>query len=346
MTKYVINGIFLTQKLTGIQRYAFEIVKELDKLSDNLNIDLAVPIDTEKIPLLNNIRIVKTGSLKGILWEQISYLLYLRRHHATGICLMNIVPILKPNALATIHDISYRVNPRFFKSLRLRLSRYWHCVHYYLICKYAKHIFTDSEFTNSEIVKYYHVNPANITVAYCAWQHFISNDIDDSVINKFNLEKNSYFFSMSTIAKNKNLKWVIETAKNNQAHIFVIAGDLDFNRYAETIDTSAENIRFIGRISDDEAKALMKNCKAFLFPSFYEGFGLPPLEALAVGAPIVVSNTSCLPEIYGKAAHYINPTDYEVDLERLLEEDVEEPAKLLERYSWTETAKKVLVYIK
>jgi glycosyltransferase involved in cell wall biosynthesis len=89
----------------------------------------------------------------------------------------------------------------------------------------------------------------------------------------------------------------------------------------------------------------MKNCKAFLFPSIYEGFGIPPLEALSHGTKIIISNAACLPEIYGDCAYYIDPYDYEVDLEKLLKCEVKPPDECLSRYSWEKSAKILLSVI-
>ena len=83
----------------------------------------------------------------------------------------------------------------------------------------------------------------------------------------------------------------------------------------------------------------MKYCKAFIFPSFFEGFGIPPLEALSVGASIIISNTTCLPEIFGKTAHYIDPYNADVNLDEILSEPTVSPQKVLEKYTFARFAK-------
>ena len=85
----------------------------------------------------------------------------------------------------------------------------------------------------------------------------------------------------------------------------------------------------------------MERCKAFILPSYYEGFGLTPLEALSAGAPVIVSNAASLPEIYGGAAHYIDPYNNDVDLDALLKEPVEPPQAILEKYSYDKSADEV-----
>lgn len=82
----------------------------------------------------------------------------------------------------------------------------------------------------------------------------------------------------------------------------------------------------------------MQKCRAFIFPSYFEGFGIPPLEALAAGAKVIISDSSCLPEIYGNAAHYIDPENPNVDLNALLTEEVSSAAPILEKYTLKNTA--------
>ena len=88
--------------------------------------------------------------------------------------------------------------------------------------------------------------------------------------------------------------------------------------------------------------ALMSKCKAFIFPSYYEGFGIPPLEALSVGAKIIVSKAACLPEIYGDTAHYIDPNNPDVNLNQLLEQPVESPERILEKYTYDNAAEQLI----
>jgi glycosyltransferase involved in cell wall biosynthesis len=85
----------------------------------------------------------------------------------------------------------------------------------------------------------------------------------------------------------------------------------------------------------------MERCKAFLLPSYYEGFGLTPLEALSCGAPVIVADAASLPEIYGKSARYIDPYNTDVDLDDLLKTSVESPDAILEKYSYDKSARDV-----
>ena len=92
-------------------------------------------------------------------------------------------------------------------------------------------------------------------------------------------------------------------------------------------------------ISDGEVKYLMAQCKAFIFHSFFEGFGIPPLEAMSVGAKCIISKASCLPEIFGESAYWIDPYNTDVDLDELLSHDIVSPEKVLNKYTFKRFAK-------
>ena len=101
-----------------------------------------------------------------------------------------------------------------------------------------------------------------------------------------------------------------------------------------------------GYLSDGEVKAILSKAKAFVFPTYFEGFGLPPLEALSCGAPIVISNRTALPEIYGASAHYIDPDNPNVDISELLKEPIEPAASVLEKFTAANSARRLLAVIK
>ena len=132
----------------------------------------------------------------------------------------------------------------------------------------------------------------------------------------------------------------IWSSKKNPNEVFAVAGNIV--SYGDDYkDRNLKNVELLGFVSDEEVKALMKNCKAFIFPSKFEGFGIPPLEALSVGAKIIVSNASCLPEIYGNAAVYIDPYDTNVNLNELLSKTTSGEKEVLEKYSFKHSAEKI-----
>mgnify|MGYP004463492307 CR=1 FL=1 len=343
MKAYIIDGLFLTQKITGIQRYAYEITMELDKIVPKNVLEILIPENFEDIPDLKNIKAVKYGKNHGMLWQQIDFAHYARMHKKQCICFTNILPLLYPHGIIAIHDVSYKANPQFFASKRDRISALWHRLNYWCAAHSSMKIITVSEFSKSEIIKYYGVEPERITVVYNAWQHMNRVKAAADTFERYpQLEKGSYYFSMSTLAANKNFKWILYAAKNNPNEQFAIAGGGKLKGAAEAEGfVNLPNVSFLGYVSDEDAKTLMANCKAFLFPTLYEGFGIPPLEAIACGAPrIIVSDTPCMHEIYGEYANYINPLDCENT--ELTDDELEINSEgLLGKYNWTKSAKKL-----
>ena len=157
------------------------------------------------------------------------------------------------------------------------------------------------------------------------------------------LRRGQYYFSMANLLKNKNFPWVLRSARNKPDTVCAIAGGGSLAAEAKRLGLAdLPNVVYLGYVSDGEAKALMHHCKAFLFPTLYEGFGIPPLEAVACGAPrIYVSDTPCMREVYGDCAGYID-----LKTNHGYVDDVTRPkrdaAELLARYSWHKSAQALL----
>lgn len=341
MKEVVINGKFMSQKITGVQRCAREILSELDKLlSDDIHVILAVDANAKNVPCYYNIEVRQIGKITGTLWEQITLPNFVKKRKAICSSLCNASPLLTPN-IVIIHDVSFKINPSYY-SKKLYL---WYNLIFALTIKRIKKIITVSEFSKKEIVKCYHIDPNRITVIYNSWQHMDRIEASNNTFEKYNsLRSGNYYFSMSTLAANKNFKWILNVAKNNPDEVFAIAGGGKLKGAAEAEGfVNLPNIHFLGYVSDEDAKTLMANCKAFLFPTLYEGFGLPPLEAIACGCKkIVVSDTPCMHEIYGDCAEYVDPYNPNVDLDKLISESVADSSKILDKYSWHESARLLL----
>ncbi len=343
---YAVDGWFFTQRLSGIQRYATEVLAELDKIAPPGALEVVIPEGAPQ-PVYENLKVVVYGKQNG-LWEQRDFPRYLKKAGRRWLCMCNVIPLHAHGSagIAVWHDVCYRARPDFYRDLRGRASAAWHRLQYRAMARQACGIVTVSEFSKSEIVKYYKVDPGRITVIGNAWQHMQRIQADPEVFagkGKWPaLQKGQYYFSMANLLKNKNFPWVLRAAKNAPREIFAIAGGGSLQSQAEELGlANLPNVVYLGYVTDGEAKTLMANCKAFLFPTLYEGFGIPPLEAVACGAPrVLVSDTPCMREIYGPCAGYIDLAVNHGDVNRITPPAAAH-AELLAKYSWAESARRL-----
>ena len=331
----IVNGRFLVHRITGVERYAREILAELDKIIAPGKVEMAIPPEVEEIPTYQNIKVVRIGKLHNRMWEHISFPLYVKKRKATSLNLCNVAPLIDPG-IVCIHDVKIKARPQDFSKKFLL----WYNLLFFNACRRAKKVITVSKFSKKEICRNYKVDPKRIVIIPNAWQHFERVRYDEGTLKKYGLEKESYFFSMSSMEPNKNFKWIAEKAKHNPKQIFAVAGSINKTVFADGLGFECpENMKLLGYVSDEEAKTLMRDCKAFLFPSFYEGFGIPALEALSSGRPgVVIADIEVMHEIIGDIGIYINPKDYrEKAIEsKVIGEDEKQIALL--RYSWKKSA--------
>ncbi len=333
MKKVVIDGYCIkSEKFSGAQRYAIEILKELDKLVPAGKYELLISPKHKALINLQNISKVEIEAQSKVL-RQIKTFYYLMKNNALYVHLENGVALCR-NSIITLHDIYafYDVcnNTRWY-FMKKKCKAFIDVI-------VAKHIVTVSEFSKQTILDKLPIKHNKISVISNGWQHIKEIETDESFLEKMNLSPQSYYFFIGRLVNNKNIKWIFNVADNNSESIFVIAGALSNEKF-DFYQGKYKNIIYTGFINDNEMKALYRNCKAFLFPSFMEGFGIPPMEALYNGAPIIISNTSSLPEVYEDSAHYIEPMRYDYNLENLLNETVASPDKILAKFSWEKSAK-------
>lgn len=340
---YAINGLFLYRKVTGVERYAIEVIKQLDEIISNNQVKIIIPYIPNELPVagLQHIEYVTTNEryskINHNIWEQVVLPAYLGARGWIGLNLCNSSPLLKPDIIC-IHDIFYKTFPNFFITRQSKKMAIRRRVNYWFAGKLAKKIITVSEFSKKQIAEYYCKDENKIYVSKEGWEHNLGVEPDDSIFDRLiGVTKGNYFFSLGQLSPHKNIKWVYEVAKRNLNQIFVVTGQINFDIEMPT-GSVPSNVIMTGYLSDGEVMALMQGMKALLFPSYCEGFGIPPMEALSKGKKVIMSDRTCLPEIYGKTVSYINPDSYEVDLEKLLSEVNESPKELLEKNTWRKTA--------
>lgn len=154
---------------------------------------------------------------------------------------------------------------------------------------------------------------------------------------------------------NKNFKVIAEAMTNMtslKAQVVIVGGKQSKVFANETME-SDQNIIWTGYVSDEELVTLYKNAKVFLFPSIYEGFGLPPLEAMAMGCPVIASNAACIPEICGEHVTYFDPTNANDLAEKIqlfdqmkILNSKKGAQQFVKKYNWNDAAKKLLEHIK
>ncbi len=347
MTKVLINGSFFCRNLTGIERFAHEICKRLDNLAKENELAILIPsnADPKIIPQYKKIEIIKSDKICKIfpIWEHIHFPKAAKKIKAMPLDFSNATPLFYPG-IVFVHDIYAKVCPDDFHSLKEKLIRLYDCSMFAHAAKHAKLLITVSEFSKKQISETYHINPEKIQVIYNGWEHYKSIKEDNSIFEKFpKLKSGEYFFTLGSLSKRKNLKWIASYAQKHPESIFAVSGKAISGLVSNELSVlqTLENVVLCGYVSDGQVKALMRNCRAFIFPSYYEGFGIPPLEALSCGAKIIISNAACLPELYGTAAHYIDPEKTDCDLEKILLKPVTEVAYLLEKYSYAKSAQKL-----
>ncbi len=344
-----INGESWCRNVTGIERVAIETTRHLDALVPAGKIELVVPKNARNLPELKNIAVVTQEAEAHFFpkWTQVDFQKYVIRNRRLSMDFTNTCPFFAPG-IAFIHDIYGALHPEDFKTRRDRLIRLYARLMYRTIARRAKKIITVSEFSKKTIMETYHVRPERIAVVYNGVGSYRDLEADLSIFDRFPiLRARPFYFSLGSLSVRKNLKWIFAHARLFPDELFVISGKALNAVIPPELGTadSFPNVVMTGYLSDGEVKALYSRCRAFLLPSYFEGFGIPPLEALSCGAKVVISNATSLPEIYGDCAYYIDPDRPDVNLEELLAQEVAPPDALLKKYTFANTARQLYAAI-
>jgi glycosyltransferase involved in cell wall biosynthesis len=313
----------------GVHRYTTGLINEL--LDDRVDINsvLYVPtsncsdsdlyrnknIDICSTPASLNIASTK-ASLSRLYYQQMSLRKSLKQNEVS--LLYSPVPegLLFPitKQIITVHDLIPLVIPESTK-----LLKYYYSIILPRLLKVSDAIFVDSESTKKDIEKYYPELNKPIHVKYLGYNSDVFSMGDSSniekVTTKYDLQNTEYLLVVGECRAYKNTTAVIQafsllTSKNIK---LVIVGKL--NKSDKDIHSIPKHfgvqdrVKFLGYVPNEDLATLYQGATAFIFPSLYEGFGLPILEAMACGCPIAASNTSSIPEVGGSAAVYFDPHD-------------------------------------
>lgn len=298
--KIVVNCRFLQQDVTGVQRYAIELSRQLRK---TYNIDELVFV-TPKLnkcidrKLCEELNVIEIGSLDGHFWEQISLPIFLLGHgNPLLINFCGLSPVIYSRAILTIHDVSVYVDKNWFKFK----YRFWYKTMFWLLARRLDKFITSSDFSKREIVSRLGVCDKKISVIYptCKFDNYYQSKAVNGRLK---------ILAVSSIDPRKNFKVIIEAVEHLESERFdiLIAGGV--GRAFKSSVSSIKNVSLLGYVSDDHLLKLYRNADIFIYPSLYEGFGIPPLEAMSQGCPVIASNAASIPEACGNAAIYFEPS--------------------------------------
>ncbi|QQG49777.1 MAG: glycosyltransferase family 4 protein [Candidatus Berkelbacteria bacterium] len=352
--RIAIDGREAVSHGAGKGRYIREIIRELSKL-DHDNDYVIYSKQPLELELGANFESVIIGGTAGLrqLWlardaqRRGCKVLFSPTGYLTTV--FSRIPVVQ-----AVHDLAIFTTPEARPALKTLISERFLLGY---ACNKARRITAVSQSTKNDLERLFGVPGSKISVDYLGYDHkpYHSQPAegDEAVLKQHNLEKGQYLFYVGTIEPRKNLARAITAyqalpSKMKQRFPFIVAGGLGWH-YEAIVEAAANErqVRLVGRVADAELPALYRNCRAFIFPSLYEGFGLPPLEAMACGAAVLSSNVSSLPEVIGDGGLLVEPTDITAissAISRLLTDDTlvsslgKKAAEQAVNFDWAKTA--------
>jgi len=306
---WAINGRYMNQRMTGVQRYAYEIVASLDEISSEhsdvarrLGFRLVLPPGAGVKPALSQIEVRQTKLGSGHAWDQ-----FVLPWYATSgvLSLGNFGPIAARNHIVCIHDANTFIQPESYSrafglAYRTLLP---------LIGKRASRVATVSQFSADMLVKYGVCRREKIFIAPNGHEHALRWEASRAEIPLLRVLKRPYVLLLGSSAKHKNVHVILEQARGLDAAgiDIVVVGAASSIFSANAPGYQRSNIHHAGYVGDNDLAALYEGALCLAFPSKTEGFGIPPLEAMARGCPVISSNAASLIEVGGNAVAYVDP---------------------------------------
>lgn len=340
----IVNARFLTQETSGVQRFAEQICLRLRELRDDLV--FVAPPDIRQHTAARRLGVRRIGRHSGHLWEQVDLPLWLlRQGKPLLVSLCNTAPLAYRNQIATHHDITYLRHPESYSRRFVWLYRTLTP----LLLKRVRYLMTVSDFSRREIARSYGFPLARIIVV----KNAVSGDFTPAPAGHAPAAAKPYLLAVSSVNAHKNLHRMIDAflGLDDVPEVELrIVGGAHAAFAAHRQQTDSPRVRWLGRLSDAELIEQYRGALGFVFPSLYEGFGIPPLEAQACGCPVLASWAASIPEVLGDSAAWFDPLD-SADIARGMRQlvgDAQLRAELkargtanAARYSWANSAEKV-----
>jgi glycosyltransferase involved in cell wall biosynthesis len=308
-----VNGRFLSQRVTGVQRAAGCLLEAIgDRLSSGrsrVGADwevLAPRADAANggVPALPGMQVRRVGTLRGHAWEQLEL-----PYHARGGVLLNLcntAPVAARSQVAVVYDASVFAAPAGYSWP----FRTWYRALLPAVGRVATTVVAPSEFSRRQLAEHAGMDRDKIEVVHLGCDHVHRVEPDRSILQRLGIGHRPYVLGVSSLNPNKNFAGfarAVEMLAYDDVDVVVAGGRND--RVFRGVKPAAGPLRYTGYISDAELYALYGSAACLVFPSLYEGFGFPPLEAMALGCPVVSSDRASLPEVCGGAALYCDADD-------------------------------------
>jgi glycosyltransferase involved in cell wall biosynthesis len=330
MMRIAIDGRTLTGRFTGDRTYWRNLLRVLPSLNadDEYLVYSRAPIPAEELPDAPNLTARVVEAPNDRLWTLSALPRALRRDRADLVHVQYTAPLRSPcPVVTTVHDISFRLYPHWFpRRHRLLLN-----LTVPPTMRRAARVITVSESSRRDILRVYHLPPEKVAAIRHGLPAGFAADTDAAdgqesagriAKERFGLQQ-PFVLAVGVLQPRKNLLLLAEAfGRAKRAHCLphqlVLAGKAGWGTEQEALrqaaargggPEAAQSVVFPGYIEDALLPALYRACDVFAYPSLYEGFGLPPLEAMACGAPVLVSDAPALPEVVGDAAGIVPATD-------------------------------------
>ena len=318
--RWTINGRFLCQRTTGVQRYAREVVASLDgllaedhPLGRGLSVDLLVPAGAADVPPLRAIGLRRAPALSGHLWEQITLAC---RARGGILSLGNTSTLLRRHQVVCIHDLNTMLAPESYT----RRFRMLYRVLLPLLGRRARTVATVSRFSADAIVRAGVAPRTKVVVAPNGHEHVLRWRRSTWAASPGGARPDTIVV-LGSLAPHKNLATLLRIAPDlaRDGLRLAVVGRVDRAVFGDALaPATGSAVAWLGELPDAALAELVSESLCLAFPSLMEGFGLPPLEAMVLGCPVVASDRASIPEVCGDAALYAPALDPAAWRERFL----------------------------
>lgn len=304
-----VNCRFLEREMRGVGRYASALAGTLGAGRSDVTFVASRRVAPHLEDTARSLGVRQVGPFAGPVWEQTTLPAYLlTQGRPLLLNLVNTAPLVYGPQVTVVYDLSYLRYPESFSAAFLWLYR--------LVVPHAIRrslaIVTISEFVRREIIATFDIEPSRVGVVPCFVPTPFLRAAGGDAGPPMNVEAGGYALVVGSFNARKNLAGAIAAFRRAAVPglrlVVVGEGGVVFRRL-EIERGGDDAVLFAGAVSDDELAALYRGARFLIFPSLYEGFGLPPIEAMTCGCPAVVARAASMPEVCGDAAYYFDPTD-------------------------------------